>query len=221
MNRMSSWVVGLFLLLLVGCSGSSSSEASVKAEINYPEIALCDKGYVEGDTTVWQNFQIRNNSPTTLILESLELRGDSSCAFKIYREALSDETGMQLIPEESPNSAPLNMGIPYGHSTLLRVEYTPAAEGEMEYAALVINSNAQIETLSAYTEYIDAGPEEGTVESTVVVPLCGLATLPESHSDGKSKKGIPYDCPAPDPYYLQADTVCGDPIPENSPGCTP
>ena len=220
------------LLFVVACTaGSNESKKTTEVQIISPEIPLCDKLFIPGDTIVWQNFQMRNITSVDWNIYNIEVRGNSNCAFKVYRdESLMGETGMKLCPEESSDNPPLGLVVPYKNSTVLRVEYTPSQEGIMDYATIVITSNAQVETYQTEVEQVWADPEddvpgEESEITKILIPMCGAAILPVPADGGVDETDtdfLPYDCPRvlPESEGMPlSNMLCGEPLSEDTPGC--
>ncbi|MDJ0761537.1 MAG: hypothetical protein QNJ97_00995 [Myxococcota bacterium] len=225
------------MLLIAGCTESDVITGPSEGWINYSQINLCAIDHELGTPLVWQNFQIRNNNPTTpLKISNIEIRGDASCAFKCFRSPVGSEVGLQSCPQESASNPPVDLILTPGEAAIVRIEYTPTALDVTDYAALVITSKA-VYAVPSLPDEPDAGADTdsqtdtGKVNDTatrddaganeeevslpkLAIPMCGRAIATGNNSDGGIDAG---DGGAID--TSECPGYCGDPLPEGAPGC--
>jgi hypothetical protein len=163
------------------------------------------------ETFTWQNFQIQSTGWSDLIITNIEVRGNETCAFQVYRPAATDESPDQtyLCPGEAESSPSFELTISPGSVQILKIDYTPSAPGVVDRADLIIRSNAG---------------------SRLVVPMCGAGIAlqqsePEAPLDGGPDASSDGDTDVDTDTDLDSGTIgcseCGDPLEVGAPECTP
>ncbi len=143
---------------LVGCVGGNS-KGTPKLEINATEINFCSRP--SGETTVWNNVQLRNTGKGPLTISSLRVRGDAGCAFACTYMDPQYSDVLIACPSEVGGGPQAEMTLDAGQTLLVRIEYTPSAPGTPDAAALVIKSDAENQTDTS-----------GKVVP-IAIPMCG------------------------------------------------
>jgi hypothetical protein len=184
------------LMLTAGCAGESR-ELTPDLAASPAEVNLCFKEL--GSTYEWQGLQLENSGDADLLITNIEVRGDSSCAFRCFREAVGGESSDELhpCPQESEGGPTLlfQMTIPPGGMRFVTIEYTPSADDVPDSASLVITSDAE--------SYLPEGANLGQA----VVPLCGQGFEPGDYPGDDPDLDGGVECP-----------VCEPPEP-GAPGC--
>lgn len=200
---MPSRRLGALVAIAVALSGcvDDPTASTPDLALTPAEVNMCFKQV--GDTYDWQGLQLESTGEVDLTIVNIEVRGDSSCAFQCFREAADGEPVDQLYPcpQESDNTAGIQMTIHPGEARFVRFAYTPSAAGVTDNAALVVTSDAE------------SFLEEGSPVGRAAVALCGQGFEEDDPPEQDTDPDAGVECPICEPPDAGAPG-CVDGYPE-------